>query len=274
MAESDRIREPAVAGKFYPSAPQGLKNQIEALVNKQANKQDITACMLPHAGYIYSGLVAAQTVSRINIKNKVILLGPNHTGYGVKYSIMPEGIWNMPLGQIRIDRNLAAAILSNSQYLKADNEAHLYEHSLEVELPFLQYFKNDFEIVPIVFLSDEFSELKKIGEEIADTIKKHNLKDSTIIVASSDMTHYEPQGEAQKKDKEAIQAILELNEDKLMDKIQRLNISMCGYAPAIAMLCAAKSLGAKTAELVKYQTSGDVTQDKTSVVGYAGIIIY
>lgn len=274
MAQSDIIREPAVAGKFYPSTPQGLKNQIEACVNKHANKQDIIACMLPHAGYVYSGLVAAQTVSRINIKNKVILLGPNHTGYGVKYSVMPEGVWNTPLGQIRIDQNLAAAILSRCQYLKADNEAHLYEHSLEVELPFLQYFKSDFEIVPIIFLSDEFGTLKKIGEEIADTIKKHNLQDSAIIVASSDMTHYEPEIQAQKKDNEAIQAILELNEDKLIEKIQRLNISMCGYAPVVTMLSAAKSLGAKTAKLVKYQTSGNVTQDKTSVVGYAGIIIY
>ena len=274
MEKSDKIRRPAVAGQFYPSSSQELKNQIEALIDKQADKIDIIACMLPHAGYIYSGGVAAETVSRINIKNKVILLGPNHTGYGTRYSIMPQGSWQTPLGEIRIDSELAGEILNYSKYLKADNAAHTYEHSLEVELPFLQYFKTDFEIVPIVFLSDELEILKEIGGDIASTIKERKIKDSTIIVASSDMTHYESQEEAQKKDKEAIQAILELNEDKLIDRIRRLNISMCGYAPAITMISAAKLLGAKTAKLVKYQTSGDVTGDKSSVVGYAGIIIY
>jgi hypothetical protein len=273
MERSDKIRQPQVAGQFYPSSSQGLKNQIETLIDKQADKLDIIACMLPHAGYIYSGAVAAQTVSRINIKNKIILLGPNHTGYGVKYSIMPQGSWQTPLGEIKIDSELAGDILNHSQYLEADNEAHAYEHSLEVELPFLQYFKTDFEIVPIVFLSDEFEILKKIGKEIANTIKERNIKDSTIIVASSDMTHYESQEQAQKKDKEAIQAILELNEDKLIDRIQRLNISMCGYAPTITMISAAKLLGAKTAKLIQYQTSGDITGDMSSVVGYAGIII-
>ncbi|MDP3731532.1 MAG: AmmeMemoRadiSam system protein B [Candidatus Omnitrophota bacterium] len=274
MERSDKIRQPQVAGQFYPSSSQGLKNQIEAFIDKQAQKFDVIACMLPHAGYIYSGSVAAQTVSRINIKNKVILLGPNHTGYGVRYSIMPEGTWQTPLGEIRIDSNLAGEILNRSKYMEPDNEAHRYEHSLEVELPFLQYFKTDFEIVPIVFLSDEFEILKEIGEEIANTVKERNIKDSTMIVASSDMTHYESQDQAQKKDKEAIQAILELNETKLMDRIRRLNISMCGYAPVITMISAAKLLGAKAAKLIKYQTSGDVTGDKSSVVGYAGIIVY
>ncbi len=274
MGKSDKIRQPQVAGKFYPSSAQALKNQIEAFIDKQADKLDIIACMLPHAGYIYSGSVAAQTVSRINIKNKIILLGPNHTGYGAKYSIMPEGTWQTPLGEIKIDSDLAGEILNRSKHLQPDNEAHTYEHSLEVVLPFFQYFKTDFEIVPIVFLSDEFKVLRELGEEIANTIKERNIKDSTIIVASSDMTHYESQDQAQKKDKEAIQAILELNEAKLMDRVQRLNISMCGYAPAITMISAAKLLGAKTAKLIKYQTSGDVTGDKTSVVGYAGIIIY
>jgi len=271
---SDKIRQPQVAGQFYPSSAQGLKNQIEVFIDKQAQKLDVIACMLPHAGYIYSGSVAAQTVSRINIKNKVILLGPNHTGYGAKYSIMPEGIWQTPLGEISIDSDLAGEILSHSKYLESDSEAHTYEHSLEVELPFLQYFKTDFKIVPIIFLSDAFAELKEIGVEIASTIKERNIKDSTLIVASSDMTHYESQDQAQKKDKEAIQAILELSEDKLIDRVRRLNISMCGYAPAITMISAAKLLGAKTAKLIKYQTSGDVTGDKSSVVGYAGIIIY
>jgi hypothetical protein len=269
-----KIREPAAAGQFYPGSAQGLKNQIESLVDKKAIKTDVIACMLPHAGYMYSGKVAAETLSQVNVKDKIILLGPNHTGYGAPYSIMTEGVWKTPLGQLSIDSSLAKKILEKSKYLESDSTAHAYEHSLEVELPFLQYFKSDFEIVPIAFLSDDLAALKSVGREIADVLKEENLKDSSLIVASSDMTHYEPQEVAQKKDKEAIQAILELNEDKLMEKIRRLNISMCGYAPVIAMLSLAKSLGAKNSKLVKYQTSGDVTGDKDAVVGYAGIIIY
>lgn len=274
MANPDIIREPAVAGKFYPSSAQALRKQIEVFIGAQADKEEVIACMLPHAGYIYSGLVAAQTVSCAKIKDKIILIGPNHTGYGARYSIMPAGSWKTPLGQVKIDSELAQCILKRSKYLEADNEAHLYEHSLEVELPLLQYFKADFQIVPVTLLSDELGALKVIGEEIAAAVKELGIKDSTLIVASSDMTHYESHEEAQKKDGAAIEAVLELNEDKLMGRIRQLNISMCGYAPAITMISAAKILGAKEARLIKYQTSGDVTGDKSSVVGYAGIIVY
>ena len=273
MEKSKIIRQPQVAGQFYPSSRQELKNQIGTLIDKKADKSDVIACVLPHAGYMYSGAVAGKTVSRINLKDKIILLGPNHTGYGARFSMMTEGSWQTPLGEIKIDAHLAKEILKRSKYLEDDASAHRYEHSLEVELPFLQYFKSDFEIVPIIFLSDEFELLKEIGREIAYTLKELNIKDSTLIVASSDMTHYEPQIQAQKKDKEAIEAILELNEDRLIKRIQDLNISMCGYAPVIAMLSAAKLLGAKAGKLIQYQTSGDVTGDKSSVVGYAGIIV-
>ncbi|MCM8781400.1 MAG: AmmeMemoRadiSam system protein B [Candidatus Omnitrophica bacterium] len=273
--ERYKIRKPAVAGQFYPSSASALKREIEDLVDINTQKIDAIACMLPHAGYMYSGSVAAQTVSRIKVKDKIILLGPNHTGYGLPFSIMTEGLWQTPLGRISIDSSLAGCILSKSRYLKEDNLAHIYEHSLEVELPFLQYFKNDFEIVPIVLLSDEIDILKEIGRDIAEGLKGGCLDTvSFVIVASSDMTHYEPHTQAQMKDKQAIEAILELNEDKLMDRIRRLDISMCGYSAVVAMLSAAKSLGACSAQLVKYQTSGDITGDVDSVVGYAGIIVY
>jgi len=274
MGNPDKIRRPVAAGQFYPSSAQGLKNQIEAFIDKQAARADVIACILPHAGYVYSGSVAGQTLSRINIKDKIILLGPNHTGYGVKYSIMPQGTWQTPLGEIKVDSHLAGKILKRSKYLQADIQAHAYEHSLEVELPLLQYFKSDFEIVPITLLSDDCKILKELGKDIADTVKDENINNSTMIIASSDMTHYEPQAEAEKKDKAAIEAILELNADNLMQRVRQLSISMCGYAPVITMISAAKILGAKTAKLIKYQTSGDVTGDKSSVVGYAGIIIY
>ena len=272
--EEFKIRKPTVAGQFYPSSGSLLKQQIENFIDKKTEKMDVIACMLPHAGYMYSGKVAAETISHINIKDTIVLLGPNHTGFGVPFSIMTEGSWQTPLGEIKIDSDLATKILHNSKYLEDDCLAHIDEHSLEVELPILQYFKTNFKIVPIAFLSDDLEVLKEIGEEIASVLKEPNIKDSTMFIASSDMTHYEPQQEAQHKDKEAIEAILELDEDKLMDKIKKLNISMCGYATVTVMLKAAKTLGAKSAKLIKYQTSGDVTGDKSSVVGYAGIIIY
>lgn len=270
--EQPRVRKPAVAGQFYPDTAQALRKEIGSLALKQVKKIDAIACMLPHAGYMYSGKVAAQTVSAVNIKEKIVLLGPNHTGYGAPYSIMVEGVWQTPLGQVKIDPVLAKKILAGSKYLEADEQAHLYEHSLEVELPFLQYFNSSFEMVPIAFLSDDFPALQAVGREVAATLL--DIKDKVMIVASSDMTHYESQPEAFRKDHEAIKAILELDEEKLFQRVKSLKISMCGYAPTVAMISAAKALGAKNAKLIKYQTSGDVTQDMESVVGYAGIIIY
>ncbi len=267
------IRLATVAGQFYPASKNSLKKQIEGFIKKTAPKQDVIACLLPHAGYTYSGRVAVETVSNINIKDRIVLLGPNHTGYGANFSIMSKGSWQTPLGEISIDSKLANQILNTSEYLKDDSLAHLHEHSIEVELPILQYFKEDFKIVPISILSGEISKLKEIGLAIACAIQKANLKNSVMLAASSDMTHYESEKAAREKDKAAIDAILELNEDKLMEKIRELNITMCGYAPVITMITAAKALGAKNAKLIKYQTSGDVTGDKNSVVGYAGIVI-
>lgn len=268
-----KIRLPVVAGQFYPASREGLRKQIESFVDKRAEKKDAIACMLPHAGYMYSGSVACQTLSRVKLKDKIILLGPNHTGLGAPYSIMTQGTWQTPLGEIKIDADLAKAIANNSKLLEDDSLAHASEHSLEVELPILQYFKPDFQIVPIVFLSDDLSALKEIGREIAEEIQKSVPKNSVLIVASSDMTHYESQADAEKKDKEALDAILELNEDKLMEKVRRFDISMCGFAPVVVMLKIAKILGAQSAALVKYQTSGDMTGDRDSVVGYAGITV-
>jgi AmmeMemoRadiSam system protein B len=275
--ESPKIRRPVVAGQFYPASSQGLMKQIRDLLDEgreEAPVSDCLACMLPHAGYVYSGSVAAQTLAQVKVKDKIILLGPNHTGYGAEFGIAKEGSWQTPLGDVSIDSELAAEILKGCKYLRQDYLAHAYEHSLEVELPLLQYFNKDFAIVPITFFPGELQILQEIGRGIAAAIKKLNLKDRTLIVASSDMTHYEPQAEAARKDKEAIQAILDLDEKRLLGKIRELEISMCGCVPVAVMLVAAKELGAQKARLVKYMTSGDVTQDKTSVVGYAGVIIF
>ena len=268
------VRTSTVAGQFYPSTAAGLKKEIAALCTSPQSKREVIACMVPHAGYMYSGAVAVATIQNLVIKDTVILLGPNHTGRGAPYSIMQEGLWQTPLGEVKINTALTTELLANSSYLKNDSLAHAHEHSLEVELPILQYFRPEFKIVPIAFLSDDVPSLKKTGREIAFVIKESPERNSIMLLASSDMTHYEPQKEASRKDHEAIRSILALDEDALAEKITRNHISMCGYAPCIVMLAAAKALGARHAELIKYLTSGDVTGDTESVVGYAGVTIW
>ncbi|MFH0855167.1 MAG: AmmeMemoRadiSam system protein B [Candidatus Omnitrophota bacterium] len=270
---SFNIRQAAYQGQFYPASARDINEIISGFSGPQEPKIDVFGCMLPHAGYIYSGRVAVETVSRINIKEKVILLGPNHTGCGANFSLAAKGAWDTPLGRLNIDTKLAADLLEASAYLQDDPLAHAREHSLEVELPILQFFRKDFEIVPIAFMSDDLAVLKRVGEDIAGVIERNNLKDKALFVASSDMTHYEPLKSAEAKDKKAIGAILNLDPDDLAGQANRYNISMCGISPVIVMLSAAKCLGAKTAELVRYQTSADVTGDKNEVVGYAGILI-
>lgn len=265
------LRKPAVAGQFYPATAALLKKQLSKFINEGAIKEDIIGVISPHAGYIYSGQVAGETFSKVKLTDAIIILGPNHTGSGEAFSIVDEGIWQTPLGEIGINSKLAKLILNKSKNLSKDLTAHIYEHSLEVQLPFLQYLKDDITIVPIVLSHGEIAVYKEIGQAIASASKE--IKKKTIIVASSDMTHYEPQDIAASKDKQAIEAIMELDEDKLIRRIDELNISMCGYAPVAVLICASKQLGAKEATLVKYQTSGEVSGDYSSVVGYAGMLI-
>ena len=267
-------RKPAVAGQFYPATANSIQKQIDAFLPESVHKKDVIGCMLPHAGYMYSGMVAAQTVARVVVKDTVILLGPNHTGLGAAFSLMATGAWQTPYGNVDIDEDLALAILAGSGYLEKDDLAHVREHSLEVELPILQYFKKDFRIVPIALGSDDFTALTDVGRAVAKAIKDRKQAASTLLVASSDMTHYESATAARKKDDLAIKAVLNLDARALWETVRSKNISMCGYMPVIAMITAAKELGATKAELVKYATSGDVTGDNSSVVGYAGIIIY
>jgi len=265
------IREPIVAGQFYPRSPSSLEAQISTFIDKKAAKEEVIGVVSPHAGYMYSGAVAGAVMSKIKFKDTFVIMGPNHTGYGKPFSIMTEGSWITPLGEVKINSQLGKKILAESRDLEEDQVAHLYEHSVEVQIPFLQYLKKDFKIVPIVLSHAPRSVYKEIGKAIAKAIKE--LKTETVIIASSDMTHYEPRESAKKKDTQAINAILELNEDELLNRIEKLNISMCGYAPAATLISAARELGAKQAELVMYQTSGDVTGDYSAVVGYAGIIL-
>ncbi|MBU2608453.1 MAG: AmmeMemoRadiSam system protein B, partial [Chloroflexi bacterium] len=252
-------RDPVVAGQFYPASPSELKSMIAKLVDDKVAKEEVIGAVSPHAGYIYSGAVAGAVLSRIQLTDTAIIMGPNHTGKGKPLSIMTEGEWTTPLGKVKIDSKLAKRLLAKSKYLQEDSAAHQFEHSLEVQVPFLQYFKSNIKIVPIILGLATGSVYKEIGKEIARVIK--DLKRKVVIISSSDMTHYEPQESAQKKDNQAIAAILELNEDDLLARVEELGITMCGYAPTVSLISAAKELGAGEAELIRYQTSGDTTGD-------------
>ena len=265
------VRSPVVAGQFYAGSASALERQVREFVDEKVQKEEVIGLLSPHAGYIYSGPVAGATISRIVFKDTFIILGPSHTGRGKPYSIMTEGSWETPLGSVEIDSELGQELLKRSSVLEEDTMAHLYEHSIEVQIPFLQYFKRDVKIVPIVLSHAPATTYKEIGHAMAETLK--GLGKEAVIMASSDMTHYEPHESAKAKDSRAIEAILALDEDELLNRVRSLNISMCGYAPAISLITAAKELGAKRAELVKYQTSGDTSGDYSAVVGYAGIII-
>ncbi|MCL0052941.1 AmmeMemoRadiSam system protein B [Dehalococcoidales bacterium] len=265
------IRNPVVSGQFYPASSSQLKAMIDRFIDKKVVKEEVIGLISPHAGYVYSGAVAGAVISKIKFKDTFIILGPNHTGRGKPLSIITQGVWKTPLGEVEIDSELGKQILATSSHLAEDQVAHQYEHSIEVQLPFLQYFKPDIRIVPIMLAYATGAIYKEMGKELARAIKQLNKE--VVIIASTDMTHYEPQEVAQRKDNKAIEAILNLDEDELLKRVDELNISMCGYAPTVSLISAAKELGATRAELVRYQTSGDTTGDYSSVVGYAGIII-
>jgi AmmeMemoRadiSam system protein B len=264
------FREPVVAGQFYPGTRAGLEKALCALT-ESGKAEAVIGAMAPHAGYVYSGGVAGKVFSRIKKRALFVIIGPNHTGAGEPFSVFSEGEWGTPLGSVSIDEEFTECLLGKSALFKRDRTAHDHEHSIEVHVPFLQYLMGGFKIAPVIIGSSDIAKLKKAGSEIADTVKA--LKKDAVIIASSDMTHYEPQTTAEKKDKEALSAVLGLDEDGLAEKVAAMDISMCGAAPVIITLAAAKCLGAKSAELVDYKTSGDVSGDYSSVVGYGGVII-
>ena len=228
---------------------------VQSLVDASAVKEDAVGLVCPHAGYVYSGAVAGAAISRARLTDTVIILGPNHTGLGKPFSLMPAGTWETPLGGVDIDEELARNLLADTSYLEEDAEAHLREHSIEVQLPFLQHFKKDVKIVPIVLSHASGAAYKEIGAELALTLNR--LGRDVLILASSDMTHYEPQEQAKAKDDYAIRAILKLDADALLERVVERNITMCGYGPVVALMAAARDMEAKRAELVRYQTSGE-----------------
>lgn len=267
------VRSPVVAGQFYPGTDASLTKVLKDFVDTKAVKEDAIGVLSPHAGYVYSGRVAGSVFSSIEPKDTYIILGPNHTGMGENFGLSSCDAWRTPLGDAKVDKALSGAILKNSQYIKEDEASNMQEHSIEVQLPFLQFIQKNFTFVPIVVSCASTDIYREVALEIVNAVRSLKKEDRTVIIASSDMTHYESQEEAKRKDSAAIDAILKLDEAHLVESVLELGISMCGYAPCAIMIAAAKELGAKSARLISYQTSGEVSGDYSSVVGYSGVVI-
>lgn len=265
------VRPPAVAGAFYPGNALQLLASIEGYTTATAEKCRALGVLSPHAGYQYSGRVAGELYSRITIPDTVVIIAPNHTGYGVPYSLWPGGPWQTPLGNVETNDEIVEELARSCDLLEKDREAHLCEHAAEVQIPFLQHFNPYVKIVVMVISSRNVSDLRYIGTSLSRVLQR--LSPQALVVASSDMTHYESQSDASKKDRIAINEILSLNEDALFNKVDALGITMCGICPAFIMLVCSKARGAAKAELIRYETSGNITGDYNSVVGYAGIMI-
>lgn len=268
---STQVRFPAVAGQFYPSKPQILEHDLAEYTRVAGDKIRALGCIVPHAGYVYSGHVAGAVYARLELPRRFIILCPNHTGVGAALAIMSEGAWATPLGEARIDQDLAALLKQQCRLLSEDETAHLREHSLEVQLPFLQKLVGDFSFVPIAVGTSRYEALQVLGLAIGETLEKANER--VLVIVSSDMNHYESDEVTRIKDKRALDEILKLDPRGLYDVVTQQQISMCGFGPAVAMLTAANLRGATRAELIKYATSGDISGERDAVVGYAGVAI-
>lgn len=283
------VRRAVVSGQFYEGKPSSLIKQIEwcflhelgpgTLPKAEASPERISlGFVVPHAGYMYSGPIAAHAYYALSMERKpatVIVIGPNHTGVGPSVSVYPGGFWETPLGRVPIDSNLAKLITDNSKFARLDTSAHEYEHSIEVQIPFLQYvLKEGFSIVPIAILN----QTPKVAEDLAKSVllaiqtSKKDLSD-IVVIASTDLTHYEPHDVAYRKDQLVIEKIVQLDPEGLFRVVMEKDISMCGPGSTMALIYLAKALNAKSAHLLKYATSGDITGEKSWVVGYAAIQI-
>lgn len=265
------LRKPAVAGRFYSSQPDELLKSVESFIEPADKIKNVIGIVAPHAGYMYSGHVAGAVYSRIQLPARNIVLCPNHTGRGKPLSIMNTGAWRTPLGDVAVDDALAHALMTSDPHLEQDSEAHRFEHAIEVQLPFMQKAADSARFVPITVGTSNLQRLLELGKSMADVIRRE--AGDVLMIASSDMNHYESDAITRQKDKRAIDRIVALDPEGLYDVVISENISMCGYGPTVAMLTAAKDLGASKAELIKYATSGEISLDFDHVVGYAGIIV-
>jgi MEMO1 family protein len=269
------VRPPAVAGRFYPSDASELVKAVDECllpgIAAQDNIADAKACVVPHAGYMYSGRVAGAVYRRLPAHASYVILGPNHFGRGGQLAVMSGGFWLTPLGRVPLDSPLAELLRQHCAALTEDAQAHAEEHSLEVHLPFLQRRVESFSFTPIAVGAVGYDTLEALGRGVAAAVRGAGRP--VMIIASSDMNHYEPDAITRIKDRKAIEAILALDERRLFEVVSQEPVSMCGYGPVVAMLAAAKALGASEAVLEKYATSADAGGDPRAVVGYAGIVV-
>src|SRR5947207_1713333 len=266
------LRLPAVAGRFYPAGSAELQALIhsDGLADRSQQPIPVRACLVPHAGYVYSGHVAGAVLSRIAFPRKIIILGVRHYPRGEPAAILSSGAWRTPLGDAPVDEALAEALKKAGPLLCEDSLAHSAEHSLEVQVPFLQVLVPEFTFVPVALGTVQFEDLVSTGEAIAQVLE--STKESVLLLTTSDLNHYEDDASTRIKDRKAIEELLALRARGLYDTCRNHGISMCGLGPAVAMLTALNALGAKKSELVKYATSADVSGDVATAVGYAGMI--
>lgn len=265
------VRHPAVAGRFYPRDAASLREEVNSYLSQNDSPLNAIGCIAPHAGYMYSGHVAGAVFARIKIPRRCIVMCPNHTAVGRALAIMSDGEWETPLGNVPIDGELATSLKERFPALQEDASAHRGEHAAEVELPFLLLRQPKLTFVPIALGTTQLDVLEQLGLAIAYVVAQQ--KEPVLIVASSDMNHYESDAVTRAKDHSAVERILSLDARGLHEVVGQQKISMCGMGPAVVMLTAAKKLGAKSAELVKYATSGDISGERDRVVGYAGVVV-
>ncbi len=270
-------RQPAVAGQFYSATPEGLEAEVAGYTQSEAVPHAAIGVVSPHAGLMYSGHVAGAVYGRVLLPETVILIGPNHTGFGPPVSVYPDGSWLIPGGEVAVDRVLAGDILAHYARAEADVSAHETEHCLEVQLPFLRRVRPGVRIVPIVLGTTGEEVCRELGQCLAAAIAAQAAREGPaaqpLLIASTDMNHYEPDVVTREKDRFAIEAIQRLDPEGLLAAVRTHRITMCGFAPTATVLYAARILGAAHASLVRYATSGEISGDFNRVVGYAGLTI-
>ena len=264
-------RFPAVAGQFYPEQKRALNQFLDQSVTLDNAPAKALGIMVPHAGYVYSGAIAGHTFAKVTIPSKVVILGPNHHGVGRPIALFGQGVWHTPLGQVTIDSDLGAALLQTCPLVQEDEQAHRFEHSLEVQVPFIQHLKPAATILPLCLGHIGLNDLVSVGEALGRVIRDSG--EPVLIVASSDMSHYIPGPVAKEKDFQALDRVLDLDPQGLFQLVRNERISMCGVLPVVVMLTAVKVLGASQATLIQYGNSGDINGDQSSVVGYAGVVV-
>lgn len=264
-------RRPVVAGQFYPGSRSELESSLGRFIDTDARRHHCVGIVAPHAGYVYSGRIAGLTYSQVEVPARVIILAPNHTTRGRMISLYPGDAWNTPLGRVPVDKQLNELLLEESDLIEEDEGAHAGEHSAEVQVPFLQYLRPDVRISVMVLATQNLELLQMLGLAVAGAVK--SAGEDVLVVASSDMTHFENQRVANEQDRAAIARVEAMDPGGLLETVLSQGITMCGVAPVTATLVAALELGAKSATLTGYETSGDITGDMSSVVGYAGFLI-